>query len=178
MTDIDIKIGPATRADLDQIAAWCGETFDSHAAVLPFAFADRDKFLTGLAAQRDRLLMDRERARLFVARAGDELIGYVHLQPRRVYPKTVTLDDREVSIDDIFVRADWRGKGVGRRLLDTALAAAKTYRTTLISAHVWRDNAASLALFTAAPFAETVRVFEATSPDHIAREDDAANQPA
>lgn len=53
---------------------------------------------------------------LLTACAGGEVLGYLGMHPQ--------LDGREAYIEFVGVRADRRGRGVGRALLDAALATA------------------------------------------------------
>lgn len=77
-----------------------------------------------------------------VAEALGEVVGWAALLPvssRRVY--------RGVAEVSVYVAAAWRGKGVGRRLLEELIAGSEAAGTWTLQASVFPENPASLGLF-------------------------------
>lgn len=66
----------------------------------------------------------------------------------------------------MMVLADLRGRGGGRRLLDTALAWARDSELRKVGLEVWTDNARAIALYTSAGFE-----VEGIRRDHYRRRD-------
>jgi ribosomal-protein-alanine N-acetyltransferase len=77
-----------------------------------------------------------------VATIGDELIGYGGLM-------TVA---HEATVQTLGVAATWQQQGLGRRMLDTFVAAARRRSAGLIWLEVAADNAAARALYSRAGF--------------------------
>jgi L-amino acid N-acyltransferase YncA len=83
----------------------------------------------------------------FVALDGDRVVGWVacsNVSDRRVYAGVVE--------HSVYVHPDARGRGVGRRLLDTVIASTEAAGIWTIQSGIFPENTASLALHTAAGF--------------------------
>jgi L-amino acid N-acyltransferase YncA len=76
-----------------------------------------------------------------------EVIGFGSLSSYRNRPAYATTVE-----DSVYVRADQRGKGVGRLLLDGLLDVAVGHGFHCVIARIVADNAASIALHRAAGF--------------------------
>lgn len=122
----------ATGADLEAMADLLAELFMLESDFSP----ERDKQLRGL-----RLILDNPQlGRLFVLRAGDQVAGMANA--------LLTISTAEgcpvLLLEDVIVKAQWRGCGLGRQLVehvfDWALAAGIT-RVTLLAD---QDNAPAL----------------------------------
>jgi RimJ/RimL family protein N-acetyltransferase len=110
---------------------------------------DRERLSAGLRAA----LQDGDSV-IFVAVANDTVIGQLRLWPQP--PCKYDLG--------MFVDASWRGKGVGSRLLETAVAWARSTGANKIVLGVFPDNDAAIALYTKAGF-----VREGYHPRHLRR---------
>jgi L-amino acid N-acyltransferase YncA len=83
----------------------------------------------------------------FVALDGDRVVGWVAcstVSDRRVYAGVVE--------HSVYVHPDARGRGVGRRLLDTVIASTEAAGIWTIQSGIFPENTASVALHTAAGF--------------------------
>jgi len=78
---------------------------------------------------------------------GDEVIGFGSLSPYRTRPAYSTTVE-----DSVYVRADQRGRGVGRFLLDHLLDVASRHGFHSVIARIVGGNDASIALHRAAGF--------------------------
>ena len=77
----------------------------------------------------------------FVAEEGGEVVGWVAIVPysrRSVY--------RGVGEESVYVTARVRGRGVGRALLEAAIASARAGGLWTLQAGIFPDNTASLEL--------------------------------
>ena len=132
---------------------------DAVAADLPAVFAIYDEqVLHGTAtfdtepkteAERTRWFEAHPRARypVIVAEEGGEVLGWARLQPwsdRCAYARSAE--------DSVYVRADARGRGVGRALLAELLGRAREAGLAVVLARVVAGNPASLRLHEAAGF--------------------------
>jgi L-amino acid N-acyltransferase YncA len=79
--------------------------------------------------------------------AGDQIVGFAALSPYKNRPAYSTTVE-----DSIYVRADQRGRGVGRLLLDELLAVATGHGFHSVIARMVANNNASIGLHTAAGF--------------------------
>jgi RimJ/RimL family protein N-acetyltransferase len=82
----------------------------------------------------------------FVAEAAGRLIGACDIAPRR------TTGFTHVGVLGMFLLPDWRGRGIGGRLLDAALSAARRAGLERIELEVFADNAAAVRLYEARGF--------------------------
>ena len=94
-------------------------------------------------------LRDRSGAYAAVVAVDDdgEVVGFASLSPYRTRPAYSTTVE-----DSVYVRADQRGKGVGRFLLDELLAVASRHGFHSIIARIVGGNEPSIALHRAAGF--------------------------
>lgn len=83
-----------------------------------------------------------------LAGAGDEALGVCQLRFR--WSVWTSADD--CWLEDLFVRAEARGRGVGRSLVEAAMARARERGCRRIELDVNEDNAAALALYEACGF--------------------------
>ena len=84
---------------------------------------------------------------IFVATAEHQVIGLVHLSPSRYGYSDIAL----------AVARDWRGRGVGTALLETAIAFAREHGCHKLSLSVFAHNTAAIALYRKIGFVEEGR---------------------
>lgn len=129
---MEVEISQAEYRDLDQLADLLAELFTLENDFCP----DREKQLRGL-----RLILDNPSlGRLFVLRHQDRVAGMANV--------LITLSTAEgcrvAVLEDVIVRDEYRGKGLGRRLVEHVLAWAKTDGMTRVTLLADRDNKAAL----------------------------------
>lgn len=113
------------------------------------SIADLDEMMLDLHRQREHLRRTQGKpdALALIAEHDDEIIGFLTMEPgrRRKIGHTVELG--------MSVREDWRGKGVGRELLEKAEEWARSVETIeKICLNVFSDNIAALRLYQKAGF--------------------------
>jgi len=81
-----------------------------------------------------------EQVRFFVAEANGELVGHVHVVVRETPPVPILKPRRFAHIDEIVVKAAYRGHGVGRLLMEQAEAWATMNDATAIELGVYEFN--------------------------------------
>ena len=82
-----------------------------------------------------------------VAVVGDEVVGFGSLSPYRDRPAYATTVE-----DSVYVHRDWRGKGVGRRLLEELVRLAGDHGFHTVVARIVGDHEASIGLHRACGF--------------------------
>lgn len=119
----DLRIEPATLDDLSELAELLLDLFTLEADFTP----DRERQLRGL-----RLILEQpSRGRIFVIRNDRMIVGMINL--------LITISTAEggfvLLLEDLVVHRDHRGRGLGTRLLEHAIAYArekKFLRLTLL----------------------------------------------
>lgn len=102
-----------------------------------------------------------------VARDGDAVLGFVTLTPPA--PRRM----RHVVYLEVVVAADARGRGVGRALLDDAIAWAVAHPDVArIALSVFADNAPAIALYERCGFVVEGRRADVARMEDGARRDD------
>ena len=130
-----ITIDFATVADLEAIADLLAELFTLESDFSP----ERDKQLRGL-----RLILETPQSgRLFVLRAGDQVAGMANA--------LLTISTAEgcpvLLLEDVIVKAAWRGRQLGRQLVEHILDWARTSGITRVTLLADQDNAPALAFY-------------------------------
>jgi len=85
-------------------------------------------------------------AAVLVAEAGERLIGRLSIS-RDTHPAS-----RHVADLGLMVDAEWRGRGVGRALLEGAVAWARAARIRKLELHVFPHNTRAIRLYEAFGF--------------------------
>jgi ribosomal protein S18 acetylase RimI-like enzyme len=135
---MDIRIRAATPQDYGVLLPLFEEIDALHRLQHPERFQkpagparERDFFLTALAD---------EHVGFFVAEANGELAGHVHVIVRDTPPVPVLKPRRFAHIDEIVVKAAYRGHGVGHLLMAQAEAWAKAQGAASIELGVYEFN--------------------------------------
>lgn len=126
------EISQVGHDDLDQLADLLAELFTLENDFHP----DREKQLRGL-----RLILDNPTlGRLFVLRDQGRVAGMANV--------LVTISTAEgcrvALLEDVIIHNEYRGKGLGRRLVEHVLAWAKTEGMARVTLLADRDNKAAL----------------------------------
>jgi len=127
-----VEIGFAATEDLPQLADLLAELFTLESDFRP----DRDKQSSGL-----QLILDNPAlGRLFVLRRGEQVLGMANA--------LVTVSTAEggyvLLLEDVIVRREHRGDGLGKMLVGHVLAWAKAEGMTRVTLLADRDNNAAL----------------------------------
>lgn len=87
-----------------------------------------------------------------VATDGDDIVGWAALSP--VSRRNVYAGVAEVSV---YVSSDWRGRGVGKRLLETLVVESEQNGMWTLQASIFAENLASISLHKSCGFREVGR---------------------
>lgn len=148
---MNITIDVATAADLETLADLLAELFTLESDFRP----ERDKQLRGL-----QLILDNPQiGRLFVLRVGQEIAGMANA--------LITVSTAEgrsvVLLEDVIVKAAFRGQQLGRRLVEHVLDWAAEEGMPRVTLLADRDNTPALAFYERLGFAPSaMRVLRKT----------------
>lgn len=132
---MDGRIDFASAADLPAMADLLAALFTLETDFKP----ERDKQLRGL-----RLILDTPQiGRLFVARADDEVVGMANA----LITVSTAQGTRVLQLEDVIVRDDHRGSGLGRKLVEHICDWARTQGMTRVTLLADKDNAPALAFY-------------------------------
>jgi GNAT superfamily N-acetyltransferase len=131
----NFAITPATAADIPDLIELLGVLFSIEQDFTP----DTDKQRRGLAA-----LLASPGGHIAIAR--DASAGAVGMATAQLVISTAE-GAPSAWIEDVVVREDWRGKGLGRALLGTVLAWARTQGAVRAQLLADLDNAPALAFY-------------------------------
>jgi ribosomal protein S18 acetylase RimI-like enzyme len=135
---VSIQLHPATPADIDDLVALNGLVQDLHADLSPQIFR-RDWDPVELAAfWRAKLAEDN--GRVLIARTGAEVVGYIWMELQSRDADPLRHERRRVYVHHICVRPEWRGRGVGTRLLSAADGFARETGASSVLLDVWHEN--------------------------------------
>ena len=131
-TNSNIKIRKAYKSDIPPMCDLLTELFSIEADFI----ADPDKQARGLQL----LLEDKDRSLVLVAAVGDEVVGMCSVQTL-----ISTSEGSPVGlVEDVVVRNDYRGKGVGTALLSEIFSWCEEKGITRVQLLADRDNQEAL----------------------------------
>ncbi len=138
---MDIHIRPAAPQDYEALLPLFEDIDAQHRQRHP----ERFQKPSGPARERDFLLaaLADEHAGFFVAEADGELVGHVHVIVRETPPLPIFKPRRFANIDEIVVKAAYRGQGVGHLLMEQAETWAKAQGAIAIELGVYEFNQAA-----------------------------------
>ncbi|MDO8206659.1 MAG: GNAT family N-acetyltransferase [Gallionella sp.] len=132
---MNIEINFATADDLPQLAGLLAELFTLENDFAP----ERVKQLRGL-----RLILDNPaQGRLFVARDGAKIAGMANA----LISISTAEGGRVLLLEDVIVDSEYRGRGLGRALVEHVFAWAKVEDMLRVTLLADRDNHAALGFY-------------------------------
>ncbi|MDR0577748.1 MAG: GNAT family N-acetyltransferase [Candidatus Accumulibacter sp.] len=145
------RIDFATVDDLEALAGLLGELFALESDFRP----DRARQLAGLRL----ILGDPGAGRLFALRVGGRVAGMASA----LLTVSTAEGGRVALLEDVIVAAEYRGRGLGRRLVEHVVAWAAASGLPRITLLADRDNAPALAFYERLGFAPSaMRVLRKT----------------
>jgi RimJ/RimL family protein N-acetyltransferase len=150
-----VRIRPALVEDAQRIVDYLGTILQDPMA----SIADLDEMMLDVHRQREhiRRVNAHPNAYALIAEHEDDVIGFLSVEPgrRRKINHVVELG--------MSVSEDWRGKGVGKALLENVVQWVKSRESIRkITLNVFSENVAALNLYSGAGFVEEGRL-----KDHV-----------
>jgi GNAT superfamily N-acetyltransferase len=138
-----VEIGFAAADDLPRLADLLAELFELESDFRP----QRDKQLRGLRM----ILDDPALGKLFVLRVGDKVAGMANA----LITISTVEGGRVLLLEDVIVNREFRGEGLGRRLVEHVMVWAREQGMTRITLLADRDNQAALDFYRKLGFASS-----------------------
>lgn len=136
-------IGLAAAADLDALADLLAELFTLESDFTP----DRAKQLAALQAIVDNPAL----GRLFVLKVNGQVAGMANA----LTTISTAEGGRVLLLEDVIVKAEYRGNGLGRRLVEQVMAWAAAEGMTRVTLLADRDNTGALAFYRSLGFQDS-----------------------
>lgn len=136
----------ATAEDLPAMADLLHELFTLESDFQP----RRDQQLRGL----QQILAAPALGRLFVVRADGRVIGMANA----LISVSTALGSAVALLEDVIVQREYRGRGLGRRLVEQVCAWAKSQGMVRVTLLADKDNSAALAFYETLGFAPSAMV--------------------
>jgi GNAT superfamily N-acetyltransferase len=140
---MSVEFGAATRAELPQLVALLGVLFSQEAEFVP----DDAKQTRAL----EKILADDSVGRIPVARDGGRVVAMASL----LYSISTAEGGLAASFEDLVVLPGYRGKGVGKALLQHVIAEARKQGVLRLTLLTDRQNERAQALYRKLGFADS-----------------------
>jgi GNAT superfamily N-acetyltransferase len=141
-----VEIRRACLDDVQQLCSLLAELFTQEADFTP----DAERQERGL-----RLILDNpEVGRIYCAIRSDAVVGMVSI----LFTISTAEGSRTAWLEDMVVHPEWRGRGIGRQLLNHALAEAKTAGCTRITVLTDAGNHQAMRFYSCARFSRSAMV--------------------
>ena len=140
---MSVEFGAATRAELPQLVALLGVLFSQEAEFVP----DDAKQTRAL----EKILADDSVGRIHVARDGGRVVAMASL----LYSISTAEGGLAASFEDLVVLPGYRGKGVGKALLQHVIAEARKQGVLRLTLLTDGQNERAQALYRKLGFAES-----------------------
>ena len=139
-----MTIRPATKDDLHGLIRIFAEENGFHAAMVPEFIKATDHLLTG-----DELteMLDHPEQHLLVADSEGNIIGAALVSVDASDPEPWIQPRRFGYIEEVVVSEEYRGRGIGKRLLESINHWAKQQGLEEIELHVWQRNHRATAFY-------------------------------
>ncbi len=140
-----ISVRKATADDYNSLWELFDEIDALHRDNLPHIFqkpggaAREQDYYSGLIAD--------ENVALFVAEAGEKLVGFVHVNVRDTPAFPVFVPRRYAIVEGIVVKSEFQNSGIGRILMDKVQGWAIAKGATTIELNVYEFNTSAISFY-------------------------------
>ena len=158
---MNITIREACIDDYDQINVLFTDELIYHIAIKPQMFQMAEPVMT-LQWFKDQLAY--KQSVLYVAELDSALIGLIQLLLRQNPDDPIFVERRYVHIEELYVAEPYRGRGVGRSLMETAKAWATKQGATSMDLWVWSENKSAITFYQNLGYRQVRQVWQIELP--------------
>jgi ribosomal protein S18 acetylase RimI-like enzyme len=141
---MDVTIEPATASDLKPVGRLFAEENRFHAGLLPGRFQVAEPIMT---REWFNAVLSSPVQTLFVARAAGQVVGLLLLQEMTNPDDEIYRPRRYLYVDELMVAGAFRGRGIGRQLMEAAEGRAQELGIEEIELNVWERNLGAIAFY-------------------------------
>jgi ribosomal protein S18 acetylase RimI-like enzyme len=142
---MDVQLHPATRQDLPRLLEWMRQLrLDD--PMHSQAFVPKPPSQAAMT----QLIDDAAAGRVWVIRDDANPVGYAVL----VFSFSVEFGGRTAFIDELFIEASFRGKGIGRRVIELLTSAARSLDVQNLLLEVSDGNLPARRMYESSGFVE------------------------
>jgi len=136
-----MKVRLGVRKDGNQVAGWLKDMWLMHCDNEP-QYVSREKIAAYTSARITRYLRDcfngSKKSYLLVAEEGGELAGFLKIDVVKI--ESFYVETKVMYLDDIYVREQYRGRGVSKLLYAEAEKIAKKRKIKWLKARIYEFN--------------------------------------
>ena len=146
----DVTIRAATMDDYSAICQLFHELDDHHVRIRPDVF----QHFNGPPRRRDVItrLVDDRQGEIFLAEVGKEIVALATVHVKDCPDAPMFRPCKIAVMDNLVVSQDYRGAGVGKKLLDRVAKWAESRNIPSINISVWIENESGMSFFAANGF--------------------------
>lgn len=148
----DVRVRTATDADLDAAARVFSEENRLHATLLPHIFRVAEPVIS--EAWLQEVLADPRRS-LLVGEVGEEVAAVLLIRVQSAPENPIYRPCRSAYIEEMAVLASHRGRGVGARMMESAVEWARDRGAEEILLDVWEANEEAISFYEKLGFRRT-----------------------
>lgn len=145
----DVTIRTITREDAPALAEITGEVQALHHEAMPDFFTP---VLDDLSAYEAHIRAFMDRGTGYVAEVGGQAVGYLLYVIRDVPHNLFTQPHVSLHIDEMGVKSAFRGRGIGRGLMERVVLDARSLNARSVTLNVFRFNADAVRFYESCGF--------------------------
>lgn len=142
---MNVEIRDAQEGDIQAIIKLRKQIDDLHAQLMPDLFSS-----TYMYSEEDvRAYFRAEKSRVIVVEDPDttQVAAYAVLNTERLEARSIFKSKSTIYVNDLCVRDDVRGKGIGRALMEYIIMYAKESNVDTVELHVFASNEPAVRLY-------------------------------
>lgn len=139
----EASIEPVKPDEIEELADLAARTFsDAFGSAM-----DPEDLAQTLAENRSVAYFEKTlpTSNVLVAKQDDKIVGYVQYGTVKIPEVEASEDDRELG--RLYIETDLQGQGLGRQLMNAALADPEMVQAPNIYLQVWEENHGAIALY-------------------------------
>lgn len=151
----------AEEKDINSILELLGQVLRVHHDIRPDLFKETGSKYT--ANELKEIIADNS-LQIFVYEEESKVLGYAMCKLVEIKDSSARYDTKEYYIDDLCVNESYRGKGIGKKLMNYVIDYANANNYDEITLNVWNSNDDALKFYMKQGFSERKKTLEMKLP--------------